>query len=63
MRLVFVGFLSNLLIVVFGALGCIAEAHEMHFKAAACLVTSLCFLISAVYVKAVRNFYAGGNRG
>lgn len=63
MRLVFIGFFVNMFIVVFAALGCIAEVHEMHFKAAACFVTSLCFLMSAIYVKAVRKFYAGGNRG
>jgi hypothetical protein len=63
MRLFFIGFLSNALIVVFAGLGCIAESHEMHFKAAACFVTALLFLISAIYVKAVRGHYAGGDRG
>lgn len=63
MRLAYIGFFANLFILVFAVLGCIAESREMHWTASASFVMALCFLITAIYVKAARAYYAGGNRG
>jgi hypothetical protein len=63
MRLAFIGFIANSLIVVSAAAGIVAEQHANHWTASGCFVLAILFLIAALCVKARRTFYAGEDRG